>query len=553
MDDTTNAFITPELSKQINSFIDSLQSFNKLLPQHARRLDTDYKFLRKFCVKVISERNKRAKEIGTKEYNDVVELARSQLPMDTYNIFCMDGRVLSPIVFGQTYKITGSIRVPGGILQEFDWGRDGKMFLRENSAFANLLYSAFERSDTIAQVFDSHVGCAARMAEEEARGYHPKDSGLLKDVLHKKEMAKVTTKYIKEKYNGKKKIFSIKTSFDPSNGFMYMGLGATATLDYVTKEAEKAGKTPEYTKEIILKLVSLGMVISTEELSKEPTIHKLLSKYGNFQIDWEREYVATTESFWKAIVSMKNEAIPVIVEKLKNVYPRLKSDDPDSRMELSERAIIVLLNTLSGFMLKKDDLKTGKKHIVDPSYRKGYLYGEHREEFVQVYEGGQPPYETSDFVLLSLEEKSLPEDIELASVLVRANRHAGRIIDNTGTYRDPESFEKAVVLILVHEIVREDVSEKEWHILSKIDWSDLSSEWDNMENSEFRSYLLKKGIESYPMIEHINTLRLRMASLFDPVVSSAHHLTQQSKVAVPTILSRDRTNRFLIPFVKLGY
>lgn len=543
--------LTPELSGQITAFVDGLQRFNDQLPEHARRKPENYKFLRGFVPEVVAERNHRAKETTTPEYQATVDLARSLFPMPNYNDFCMDGRVLPPLVFLETYGIGSSLRVPGGIINEFVWAENGEMILRKDSSFSKRVDSALLKFDTIAEVFDSHVGCAARNKEEEARGHHPHDSGLLKDVLHKKEMARATKKYTREKYGDSKEVITIQTSFDPHTGFMYMGLDSDKAIDFVTKTVAK-DKEPEYTSDVLQELVDRELVISTKQLTEDPYMRKLLEEHGDFVMDWENNYADTASRSWNAIAKMKGEAEPIIMEKLKKVYPHLRSDKPDSKKELQERAMLALLNTFSGFMLNKDDLLAGAEDANYTFQAESYAFGTHKEALIKVYEGGHPPYPTSAFVL-DTDEKNLPSKIELAASLVRGNRKAGRVEDPTSSFANPDEFEKAVVPVMVHEIVREPIAEEEWNEMSKIDWSDLSTDWNNMKDEDFNEYLVEKGVNNYQLMRNINNLRRRMAVLFDPDVPTSHHFTQQFKVAVPTIMSRDRQNRFLIPFVKLGY
>jgi hypothetical protein len=44
-----------------------------------------------------------------------------------------------------------------------------------------------------------------------------------------------------------------------------------------------------------------------------------------------------------------------------------------------------------------------------------------------------------------------------------------------------------------------------------------------------------------------------MAALYDPNIPLASRLIDQFKVALPTIIGKNRKNYFVVPFVKLGY
>jgi hypothetical protein len=543
-------FITPELEAQVDSFVDMAQGYNQRIPEYRRRDPENYSYLRDFYKKALSERNKRAEEVESSEYWDVEKLAESQFPIAPYLVLCMDGRVLPPLIFGMTYGIGGSIRVPGGILQEFDRGEDGKLFLRRNSVYSERLNQALGNADTIAQIFDSHIGCAARNAEEESRGAHLHgDAGLYRDVMFKKEMVDATQRYVSERNNGKR-VMSIQTSFNPHNGFLFMGLETEAALS-AAESKRKDGHEPEFTGAILHELAEQGKIISTEHLADE--LRELFKAHGDFTMDWKNRFVETAGNFWRSVAAMKDDARPVIEAKLKTIYPELDSEEESSQQELEERTVLILANAFSGYMLNKLGLTTEHMH-EEGSQEHAYEYGDHHEEFIKIYEGGQPPYETSAFVIWSLDHKNLPANIELAAALVRKNRREGRVTDPFGYFKDPSTFEKAVVPLVVHEIVREPLEEAEWERLSKIDWSDLSEiNWDNMSADEFSEYLLGKGITDYRIIKNINNLRERMAVIVDPDTPLGTHVVDQFKIALPTIIGKNRKNYFVVPFFKAGH
>ncbi len=545
------AILTPELETQVDLLVQRYEGFNDLLPDHAKRRREDFLFARDFFKRVLTQRNRRSSEVETDRYRDVVKLASSQILVDTYFVFCMDGRVLPPLVFGASYGIAGSIRVPGGILQEFHRGADGKKFLKSDSTYANLLDAAFSKSDNIAQVFDSHIGCAARNTEEEEAGLHPQDAGLFSDVLYKKEMAEATQRFAQDTYKGQKGVLPIQTSFDPHNGFLYMGLETDEALVSAREKAAKHGQEPEYTVHVLRELVRSGIIISTKQLATD--LRPIFKRYGNFDMNWKRQYVQTAEFFWTSINEMKDEVKPIIEARLKEIYPHLNNNSEQSAIELNERAMLLLANAFSGYMLNKGPRKDVNLDSEAEHDGGNYGYGDHMEEFIKIYEGGMPPYETSAFVLFSLDEENLPANTKLATSLVRKNRREGRVVDPFGHFKDRESFEKASVPVVVHEIVRETVSERAWDHLSKIDWSDLPLEWEAFSSGQFMDYLAGKGIRNYEVIKNIDNLRKRMAVLYDSRNPLAHRFVRGELLVLPTIIGRNRRNYFVVPFVKLGY
>lgn len=536
-----------ELSSGVDRLVDRFEAANAIKSDHIRRRPENYPFARELFKTVLTERNKRAFEVATPEYWDAEALAESLHEEGTYYVLCMDGRVLPVLVFAATYGIGGAIRVPGGLLTEIQRGKDGNMHLKEGSTYSGAIDRAYKEHDVIFQSYDSHIGCAARNAEEEATGRHPVDKGLFSDVLNKREMADATREYVENKYNGKKKLITIQTSFDPHNGFLYMGLEtdhALQTADAITKEkALKDGIDPknirtEYTDDIISELLNSGKIISTKLLAQDEKIKKLFENQEDFEMNWEEEYVATAGLFWGAISKMKEDALPLIKKRLLEIYPHLESDDKLAKKELNERALLLLVNSFSGYKLNKNE----------------YKYGVHREEFIKVIEGGQPPYPTSAFVLYSLDLQNLPSNIELAAGLIRGSRKKDVVIDKTGNFHDPASFERAVVPIVVHEIARLDLPEVEWKRLSKIKWNDMPEDWDKMSEEDFSQYLISKNIIDARVIKHIDNLRKRMAVLYNPILDLGRHLVDGFKIALPVVTSKDRVNRFVVDgFAKTGY
>lgn len=540
--------LTPELQSQVDQLVARYEAFNSLLPDHARRDERDFEFARRFFPMVLEERNSRAAEVETERYRDTVKLAKEQLATDTYFVFCMDGRILPPLVFGASFGISDGIRVPGANLQEFYRGEDGKKFLKEDSLFANLLHVALSKSDVITQVFDSHLACAARNAEEEKAGYHPKDAGLYVDVAYKKEMAEATRRFVAQNYGDTKAILPIQTSFDPNNGFLLMGL-ETDEAQSVARKAAKPNARPEYTPEVIGELLSAGKVISTKALNDE--LQEVFSKFDGFNLNWKEKFVDTAESFWQAVAAMSQDALPLIEAKLKSIYPNLEDANQLSTAELRERAVILLASAFSGHMLNKVDSEVSG--LEDRSGVDSYEYGDHREEFIKIYEGGHPPYKTSAFVLFSLDEQNLPAYTSLANDIVEENRRKGRVTDKTGLFATPEEFEKATIPVVVHEIVREPISEEVWTNLSRIDWTDLPAIWDEISGDQFKDYLSSKGIRNYEVIKNIDNLRKRMGVLYDSRNPLAHRFVRGELMALPTMVDKSRRNRFVVPFIKLGY
>jgi hypothetical protein len=543
MDTSKIAEITTRLTKQVDTYIDKLELYNDRSPNERRRAKGDYKFLRDFYLRFFTDRNLRAVAVLSPEYKEVAELARKQFPVSTYWNLCMDGRVKTVLTNGATAGVGASIRVPGGILREFVRGSDGKFKLLKTSNFALLLTQALNTSDrnTIAEIFDSHVGCAARGVEEEARGRALSDSGLLSDVLHKKEMLQAMEEFVREMYGGTKKVIAIQTSFDPHEGYLYMGLETEVAIavakSNAVRKTEDSGSMHrwEYGNDELDALVSSEKVISTKQLANNEVIAKIFDKYA-FPPKWATDYVLSAKHFWESIASMSPDVLPVIHKKLLAIYPHL--ENKNNKTELNERAMILLSSAFIYYI-----------HNLDGKYP----YSEHREECIKISRGGYPPYEISAFVLLGSDEKNLSANIELSALLVRKNRTNGRVVDRSHTFQDKGIFSQAPIPLIVQEVLDVSLDYKEWDFLADISWEDLPDNWDALTDREFFSYLESKGDIHIKVAIGLNNLRRRMAILFDPDQVTAGRMVSHHKVAIPVMVDKNRINHFLVPFVKLGF
>ena len=536
--------LLPQLTAQVNRFIDKLEEYNNVRPPERKRDKKDYDFLRHFYEGFFSGRNKRAEEVSSPEYQEIRRLAIKQFSTPTLWNLCMDGRVKTVLTNGATAGVGASIRVPGGILREFVRDSKGDFRLLPGSNFANLLDRSLHwpDGDVITEVFDSHVACAARHVEEQARGREPKDSGLLSDILHKRDMLQAVSVYVKEKYDGRKHVLGVQTSFDPHDGYMYMGLETEGALSFAKERATEKAKSEgkmyrwEYTPEVLQEVIENERAIYTKKLAELPLFQEAFSKHA-FEADWTTDYVTTATNFWQSISDMKDELLSIIKERLLSLYPHLEGSSDMVQKELDERAMLLLTNAFVAFT----------------NNQKEYQYSIHREECVKVSRGGFPPYDISAFVVLGSDEKNICANIELAAALVRQNRRQGRVTDRSGILTDPEEFAQAPVPLVVQETLEEVLDTSIWEPLTKIDWSDMPKDWDTLSDREFFNYLETKGDIHLKLAIGMNTLRRHMAILFDPDQLMAGRLVSHHKVAIPVMVDKDRTNYFIMPFVKLGF
>lgn len=533
--------------QQIDKLIDRFDIYNKKLLQP--RTKQDYIYLRYLLKQLVKNYNDRGKEIASPEYQKVKTLANSHFPVRTLWIECIDGRVLSIYAHGATANVGSSIRVPGGNLREFIRDTNGHLKLMDNSDFAIFVRRAFTDFgvNEVAEVFDSHIGCAARFGEEISKGKNPLDSGLLADVIHKSQIAKATKEYVENVFGNSKRIITIQTSFDPHTGFLYMGLETKAALSYAVKNGNA------YTSTVLDQLVEKGKIISTEQFIQQPQVAKILKEY-EFTLDWQTKYVQTADLFWKKLSVMRTKLLPLLVEKLRPIYPELNKKNIFNDKELEERAALLLTNVYSGYLNNSHHRDTTVEHDVKyiESFH-GYPYGEHKEQGVRVAESAYSPYKISVFAVFNGEERNLADDIELAVSLVRKNRKEGRVTDPTKSFSTTESFAEATVPIIVQEVVRENITTEEFSKLDKIEWDDLPTNWNTMETVEFLRYLKTKEIAQLSLAMSIDKLRRHMSLLYNPFSSLSSRLIENYEVALPVVVGKYRESIFIIPFVKLGY
>ncbi|MBI2033434.1 MAG: hypothetical protein HYT10_03175 [Candidatus Levybacteria bacterium] len=535
------------IEKQIDDFIVSLQEYNALRPRPRRK--KDYDFLRRFYLGFIKDRNSRSSEVESQDYRKVVDFARSLIPAPTQFNFCIDGRVMAIIAFGMSALMGRSIRTPGGMLRDFIRGKDGKLYLKKESMYGMHLLNAYTKceTDVLVEVFDSHLGCSARLSEEQIKGRMPQDFGLMADVSHKRQIAQAVVEFASSVFAGEKRVIPIQTSFDPHRGYIYMGLEKE---DVFNLAREKAGG---FTEEMLSELVDKNLIISTQRLSENEKIEKILADLF-FEIDWNNAYINSADLFWKRIVTLRTKLGNLFEKMLCEIYPYLEKDTKELRVEKEQRLLLLLSNTLSGYLHNHREVTKDVDGIKPHMHEVHYPYGVHQEEGVGVSEGGYPPYAISLFAVSNMDEKNMAGNIALAVGLVRKNRLEGRVKDAFGFYSSVQEFVEASVPVVVQEVIRDtSADDHAWEKVKKINWNDLPENWDTMTDGAFMSYLHLKGCTQAGILLGINNLRKHMALLYNPTTPISSLLVEHYNVALPIVANRYRKNKFVVPFVKLGF
>lgn len=569
--DLVDLHVPEHLQQQVTGVMDLYRKYNEKLPTEYSRSEADFAFLEAIYLGFLADRGRRSKEIATPEYEATVEKANGLMPMSTFEVLCMDGRVKLVHTNGFTAGIGSAIRTPAGMLNDFI-RRDGVLVLDKSTNFSKQLFKKLEKYDNVAEVLDSHWTCAARIGEEEATGNHPEDKGLLRDVITKKEMIQATKEMLSKNPNATKdkNVAFVQTTFNPFTGFLYMGLERDETIEFAKnskrQQAVENGDDPqeeekyaEYTKDVLANLIENGNIISTGALVQEDVVKQAFDS-AVFDIDWQHDYVASAGKYWNAIGQLKSELLPHIQEKVLSLYPHLGDDSDSSRKELEERAMLLLTNAFNGYLHNNTHVESDYLQMDDHDYEEKtvYPYGSHMEQGVKVSEGGHPPYDIMMFVVYNKDLENLPGWVELASGIVRNNRKRAKkpVIDPTRPYRRPDQVERLPVPIIVQEIIRDEelvsVSEESWKKFESIDWGDLPKNWDTMEQDDFTDYLVSKGVGDVLLRKGLERSRRTMARLYEPQTKTAPHLKELFKTAVPIICDENRVVHGIVPFVKVG-
>lgn len=547
-----------QLNTQTTSFLQRLE-----LHQTEGRLrfsPEKINFLSSFIHSFAKTRNDRADEVDTDAYREALDFINDPnlFPYSTFNVDCIDGRVLPILVGGFIAKFGGALRIPAAQPKEFIIDNEGQAALREDSNFAHRLNEFFEKQDgekkdenTLVQILDSHLGCAAR--EIMSPGHI--DKGLWVDVKEKRYMAKALQRHTEKNHKGKR-ILPIQVSFDPANGGLYMGL----ERDEVFYEGEK-DKSFYSEKTQLMNLAVSGKIISSEMIAWQlapfgPNDGQKVFDQFEFKprFDWRKDYVNSARQFWAYIGQMVDHGVleSKIIPMIKEVYKQdFDTMDPG---EIKTRALLLLSNAFSFYLHNRDEnghLPISKEGA--PIYN-NYQHAVHRERCVAVTEGGYAPFPADPedpsgqnmdaFVVYSKDLDSLPANVITAVSIVQANRREKRIIDDA----------HMPVPVIVKRIERSEFTDDDWKRLESMDFSDMPDSWIYWDRDLLENYI--SGKENTKEPTHIKTavweLLRKIQTLYDPKNGLVQSITNGDVVIVPAIFDQDRRMRKIIPFTRNG-
>lgn len=472
---------------------------------------------------IIFSRNERSQEVQMGEVKEAAVIANGLYTHPVFQTLCIDGRVLPVFVGGFSAGIGGSIRTPAGDLKEVVKDRKGGNKILTGSNIDIMLDEAFKKNDEINELLDSHVSCAAKTKGETDRGKKPSDGGLLQDVKRKMDIAEAMIKHVEEKFHGKKKVNPIQISFDPHNGYAYMGLETPEALRIGEK---RKGYDPDTLEELVLD----GKVLSTHALSFDTTIKRAFES-RLFTPDWKTQYPETAYQLWSNIYEMSDELLPIIVKKIMSIYGSFMPPN-----EVHDRALLLLTNAYSGFL-----------HNYE---QKEYPHGKHMEAGINITVGMHGPHEMPLFAVNDHDIDNLPGNTAFAATIVRANREAGRVVSGI---LEGQDFVEAPIPLMVTETVKN--SNLTWKNIGDIDFSDLPFvDWFRMKDFEFEDYLIEKSpnIDAIE-VRAINNLRKKMIRLYTPRVPTSEQFMRSDLVPLPVITDKNREIKAVIPFFIPGY
>ncbi len=528
---------TPSVLELLDRFVD------KAIDSHREDADRVRLFLKKQLADVIGERNRRAEDIRGPRVRRAAETANRLFGIRTFYKYCVDGRVNPALMFGIVGGVRGGrLESPAGDSNDFVRSKDAQsefdLVVRSGSAFETLLRTAMENNpEKIAQVLDSHCGCAAKEGECARLAKKTNDKGLRRDVLRKKGMARAIERWAKENFaarNGRP-VMALQTSFDPHHGDLYMGLE--------TDDALACSSETDYTHDTLADLVKDGKIISTRALAgQSPFREAFTALYASFdpKPDWSREYPATAEQFWQAMDQMAGAERESLLEGIKErltgpnaPYPGLKDVH-----ELHHRALLLLCNAFNYFCNNQNG---------------GYQFGEHEEPFVEMSQKRFGPFERNNGFGVAIHHPRRAHYVAFSASIVRSNRTAERI--SSDLYASPQEFARAPVPVIIKEVVAEDLSEAQWNVLRRAKWDFLDSiEWRTMADGDFRRALVTHGINvSLATFDAINRLREASADLYNPKEDTESELLNGSLFALPVLGNQQRGIEVVVPFMIRGY
>ena len=540
--------VLPELAPGIVAQLDGyMMAVAALEERRGRSLQSDEvrKRLAMLSFKLwqfVYSRDTRSADSQSPEMQATIAIKKRIFPLGIPRLMlCVDGRVLSKLFAGLH---EAAFRTPAGDTAEFVPHREEEGIFLTKGSFSKGLDRLFAVQDMVVEVLDSHLHCAARKEMATDRiGFVPADDGLYLDVIRKKEMTEALLSHGMAERHPNKRLFVFQTSFDPSNGFCFMGLEKDECL------TDPRVVASGFAGEVLEALSAEGKIISTFRFAAAGSALREAFLGEFFEIDYETRYRQSARQFWERMERLAEAVLPEVEVELERIYPYLSAQASDD--ERRERALLLLANAYNAFLHNFDE--TGMP--------KAYPYKEHDESVVTVTYGDHGPYDRARSFSVDPGNPNLPYVIRFTAGLVRGNRRAGRL---SATERDALSacygediahYSKNPVPVFFFERTESVLDHALVERLQAVDWSDIADiDWMRMDVTEFERYLDHKlpGIPAM-LARKVNVLRERAIALFRPGQSATDDLLDGRLVPVWVLSSPDRRALACLPFLAKGY
>ncbi len=479
-------------------------------------------------------RDQRVAELASPEVKKAITIKRSlYFGERPYLLACMDGRVLAKIMFGlHGYSLrTGAARLEMDFLPDVD---GNGMFLREG-IFTEMLRSAFSRASNncVTEIFDSHLFCAAGgVISGDLRLCEVYDYGLVDDVLEKSRMSEALKNYVSHNFSGKK-IVVIQTSYNPKDGYCFMGLEKNLDDPRVMETG--------FTEELLDVFVKEKKIISSKSIVEE-FYDAFRDNY--FFVDYEKEYVKSSLQFWSRLRDKMSYLLSSpLEEKIKELFGKI------DEYELRQRCVLLMSSAFSGFLFN---------HRQDLTERP-FPYLEHRESVIAITFSEKGPFDRADAFSIEPSDPMLSRNLKLGGDIVRSNRQKGMMSayekDAINKLEIGDDYQTFPVLAFTFERLNEFPSDTVINSLRKMNCSDLPGiDWMGMSEREFLLYLEKKYTDIPAVIANkIESLRQRAIDLYRPGTDITHSLLSGNLFPVFVLTGPERETIAVFPFLAKGY
>lgn len=540
----SNGELNKILDDQLTAYLDQRLRVQEMqgYPEHA--INDERRFLEERYSDIFRERNSRGDEAASPEAKHAIEIISELFGNQIHGISCIDSRVMRTIAYGLPLRTGIFTRVEAGDVADFVQGQGEELVLMKGSYFETAIKQAFDTSDTPIEVIDSHIECAARKRDEKERtGVEQPDKGLFADVVRKKRMVKSIGDHVDEAHPGRHALL-IQTSFNPENGYMYMGLEKDESMsfakDHAQDEARKGKKSvkhakPYFTNHVLNELAENGSILHSEDIANDPEIQAMFDANLVDDLDWETNYAFGMEKFWGNIDSMVRDGLlDMVMDRVNSVYP----DDPEDINRA--RSLLLIANSFNAYTLTKNF---------------GYWpYKDHNENCVVFAEKVPAPLKKNRaFAVFSKAREELPSGAKTAIGIIRQNREGERIKDITKTYPDIPSYIAAPVPATLEVAVKhQDI---DWDSVRAIDWSELPEDWRTMPDNAFETYIINHGGEMAPLVvtHALKLLRDKMAILYDPRNKSSEPMLEGQIEVLPVLVDDHWRIQAIIPLIYNGF